>query len=116
MSGKGAVRHAIAPRVGRPGALQQFERVIFDSVEAHLRMDTPGGCSFPEASNSSISCTSARQVPTALFAHDSGYSGNESIDESGEALRLADRLHRVRPRGDVTRTFLGLGPPDRRRH
>lgn len=81
------------PMLDRSSLLQRLERTVFDSVEAHLRMDAPWSLFLSGGVDSSILLAVARQVSKdPVRALTLGYSGKQRIDESEDALRLAASL------------------------
>ena len=86
-------RRLDAVTVGRSSLLHRLERIVFESVEAHLRMDVNWRLFLSSGVDSSILLAVARQVSNRpVRALTLGYSGRERMDESEEAIRFAASL------------------------
>jgi len=81
-----------APRpMTQPEALRRFEEIMSESVEVHLRMDTPWRLYFSGGIDSSVLMTLAKIVsPEPVQALTIGYEGSAAVDESRRALRIAE--------------------------
>ena len=91
-SARGVMRFR-APTADRSSLLHRLERTIFESVEAHLQMDTRWCLFLSGGIDSSILLAVARQVSKRpVQALTLGYNGKERIDESEEAFRFAASL------------------------
>jgi asparagine synthase (glutamine-hydrolysing) len=83
----------LAPKIDRSSLLHRLERIVFESVEVHLRMDAKWCLFLSGGVDSSLLLAVARQVSKdPVRALTLGYSGKERVDESENALRFAASL------------------------
>ena len=70
--------------------LKKFEKVIFNSVAAHLRADVPWRLFYSGGVDSTVLMMAAREVSASgVSALTIGYDCGDAADESWDALRLA---------------------------
>jgi asparagine synthase (glutamine-hydrolysing) len=89
-----------------------FEKTIFDSVKVHLRADVSSRLLYSGGIDSTILMIAMREVSeTRVPALTIGYEGDETEDESRDALRLADKAGVACERVEMTREdFWNLAP------
>ena len=95
-----AFKSASIQAVSKPELLKSFDTAICNSVDVHMRSDAPLCFFFSGGLDSTILLSAAKKVTDrGLNAFTVGYEGDESVDESGIALRFALGLgvacHRV---------------------
>jgi asparagine synthase (glutamine-hydrolysing) len=95
-----------------PALLKKFEQAIFDSVAVHLRADAAWRLFYSGGLDSTILMLAAREVSTTQTqALTIGYDGQNSSDESWEALRLSRSANVSCERMEMTnRDFWTLAP------